>query len=88
MGNTENAAGTLCEVLANEVTASEINSKVENAKKQYGDLKKRNESLKNGLENNVKQVTTLSKNICFYNKFWCFILFFLWFTGKRVRSSV
>lgn len=55
IGNTENAAATLCEVLGNEVTASEIDAKLQHIKRQHGDLKKRNESLKRGLEKNVKQ---------------------------------
>ncbi|OWA54580.1 Dystonin, partial [Hypsibius exemplaris] len=55
LANAENAAATLCEVLANDVTATEIDAKMQNAKKIYGDLKKRNEALKSGLEKNVKE---------------------------------
>jgi hypothetical protein len=55
LANAENAAATLCEVLLNDVTASEIESKLQNAKKKYNELKKRNETLKNGLEKNVKE---------------------------------
>ena len=59
LANAENAAATLCEVLSNDFTATEIDAKMQSAKKRYADLKKRNEALKGSLEKNVKETKEL-----------------------------